>query len=85
MDDLNFPSEICPNKIGYILENQAPFINNKTNKEIMKRSRLRNKFLHSRSDVYIQQKPKLLRQSDAAGEKSIFLCNLNIPDENKIY
>ena len=30
---------------------QAPFINKKINKEIMKRSRLRNKFLNTKNDI----------------------------------
>ena len=35
----------------YVRANQAPFINKKINKEIMKRSRLRNKFLDKKSDI----------------------------------
>ena len=35
----------------YVRANQAPFINKKINKEIMKRSRLRNKFLNTKSDT----------------------------------
>ena len=59
----NHASDACTNKKGCILENQAPFINNKTNKEIMKKSRPRSKFLDSRSGAYIQYKPKLLCQN----------------------
>ena len=38
-------------KKRYVRANQAPFINKKINKEIMKRSRLRNKFLNTKSDI----------------------------------
>ena len=34
----------APLKKLYVRANQSPFINRKTNKELMKRSRLRNKF-----------------------------------------
>ena len=38
-------------KKRYVPANQAPFMNKKMNKEIMKRSRLRNKFLNTKSDI----------------------------------
>ena len=41
----------APLKKRYVRANQAPFMNKKINKEIMKRSRLRNKFLNSKSDI----------------------------------
>ena len=41
----------APIKKRYVLANQAPFINKKINKEIMKRLRLRNKFLNTKSDI----------------------------------
>ena len=41
----------APLKKRYVRANQAPFMNKKINKEIMKRSRLRNKFLKSKTDV----------------------------------
>ena len=40
-----------PMKKRFVRANQAPFVNKKISKEIMKRSRLRNKFLHSKSDI----------------------------------
>ena len=40
-----------PIKQRYIRANQAPFINKTVNKEIMERSRLRNKFLNTKSDI----------------------------------
>ena len=41
----------APIKKRYVPVNQVPFINKKINKEIMKRSRLRNKFLNTKSDI----------------------------------
>ena len=41
----------APIKKRYVRANQAPFINKKINKEIMKRSRLRNKFLNTKNDI----------------------------------
>ena len=41
----------APIKKRYVPANQAPFINKKINKDIIKRSRLRNKFLNTKSDI----------------------------------
>ena len=41
----------APMKKRLVRANQAPFINKKISKEIMKRSRLRNNFFHSKSDI----------------------------------
>ena len=41
----------APLKKRYVRANQSPFINRKLNKEIMKMSRLRNKFLNTKSDI----------------------------------
>ena len=41
----------APIKQRYVRPNQAPFINKTINKDIMKRSRLRNKFLNTKSDI----------------------------------
>ena len=41
----------APIKQRYVRANQAPFINKTINKEIMKRSRLRNKFLNTKIDI----------------------------------
>ena len=41
----------APIKKRYVRANQAPFIDKTINKHIMKRSRLRNKFLNSKSDI----------------------------------
>ena len=40
----------APSKKKYIGANQAPFMTKELNEEIMTRSRLRNKFLHCRSE-----------------------------------
>ena len=39
------------NKKWHVRANQAIFINKKINKEIMKRSRLRSKFLNTKNDI----------------------------------
>ena len=41
----------APIKQRYVRANQAPCINKTINKEIMKRSWLRNKFLNTKSDI----------------------------------
>ena len=41
-----------PTKKRYARANQAPYMNKKLSKEIMKRSCLRNKFLNTISDLY---------------------------------
>ena len=41
----------APLKKRYVRANQSPFMNKKLSKEIMKRSRLRNKFLNTKSDI----------------------------------
>ena len=50
----------APTKKRYARATQAPYMNKKLSKEIMKRSRLRNKFLNRRSDLdrkaYIKQR-----------------------------
>ena len=41
----------APSKARYTRANQALYMNKKLSKEIMKRSRLRNKFLNTKSDL----------------------------------
>ena len=41
----------APMKQKYVRANQAPFMTKTLSKEIMKRSRLRNKYLHTKSDI----------------------------------
>ena len=48
----------APLKKRYVMANQAPFIDKNNNKHIMKRSRLRNKFLNTKSDIILTVKVK---------------------------
>ena len=41
----------APTKKRYTRANQAPYMNKKLSKEIMERSRLRNRFLNTRKDL----------------------------------
>ena len=79
----------APLKKRYVRANQAPLINKKINKEIMKRSRLRNKFLNSKSDVdhRAYNKQRNLCVSLIRKEKKSFFSNLNTKDinENKTF
>ena len=79
----------APMKKRFVRANQAPFVNKKISKKIMKRSRLRNKFLHSKSDIDRKAYNKqcnicvtLIRQ-----EKKNFYSNLNMRDvtDNKMF
>ena len=79
----------APMKKRFVRANQVPFVNKKISKEIMKRSCLRNKFLHSKSDIdrkaYNKQRNicvTLIRQ-----EKKNFYSNLNMRDvtDNKMF
>ena len=71
-----------PIKKRYVRANQAPFMNKRINKEIVKRRRLRNKFLNTKSDIdrraYNKQGNKcvmLIRQ-----QKKNFFSKLNTRD-----
>ena len=79
----------APTKKKYVRANQAPFITKTLSKEIMKRSRLRNKFLNTKSDidrkVYNKQRNyvvSLLRK-----EKKEFYGNLDISKvtDNRVF
>ena len=67
----------APIKKRYVRANQAPFINKKINKEIMKRSRLRNKFLNTKSgiDRKAHHKQRNLCVSLIRREKNFFSNN----------
>ena len=41
----------APIKKRYVQANQASFVNSKTHKELMRRTRLRNKFIDSKTDA----------------------------------
>ena len=69
--------------------NQAPFINKKINKEIMKSSRLRNKFLNTKSAINRKayNKQRNLCASLIRSEKKNFFSNINTSDitDNKTF
>ena len=79
----------APIKKRYVRANQAPFINKKINKEIMKRSRLRNKFLNTKSDIdrKAYNKQRNLCVSLIRSEKKNFFSNINTCDitDNKTF
>ena len=69
----------APSKKRYVSANQFPFMNKKLSQEIMKRSRLRNKFLNAKSDI---DRKACNRQcsyvfSLLRNEKKNFYSNLN--------
>ena len=72
----------APIKKRYVRANQAPFIKKKTNKEIMKRSRLRNKFLNTKSDIdrKAYNKQRNLCVSLIRSEKKNFFSNIDTSD-----
>ena len=72
----------APIKQRYVRANQAPFINKTINKEIMKRSRLRNKFLNTKSDIdrKAYNKQRNLCVSLIWREKKNFFNNISTPD-----
>ena len=73
----------------YVRANQAPFINKTINKEIMKRSRLRNKFLNTKSDIdrKAYNKQRNLCVSLIRREKKNFFNNISTRDitDNKTF
>ena len=72
----------APIKQRYVRENQAPFVNKTINKEIMKRSLLRNKFLNSESDIdrKAYNKQRNLSVSLIMREKKNFFNNISTLD-----
>ena len=79
----------APIKKWYVRANQAPFINKKIKKEIMKRSRLRNKFLNTKSDIdrKAYNKQRNLCVSLVRSDKKYFFSNINTSDitDNKTF
>ena len=69
--------------------NQAPFINKKINKEIMKKSRLRNKFLNTKGDIDRKghNEQRNLCVSLIKSERKNFFSNINTSDitDNKTF
>ena len=100
-DQQNFPFKIlkesanitldkhAPLKKRYVRANQSPFMNKKLSKEIMKRSRLRNKFLNTKGDIdrksYSKQHNYVI--SLLRNEKKNFYSNLDtkIVIDHKIF
>ena len=74
----------APRKKKYTRANQAPFLTKEINKEIMTRSRLRNKFLRCRSDenkkAYNEQRNRCVKLVRSA--KKAHYSNLSIKDVN---
>ena len=72
----------APHKKKYTRANQAPFLTKEINKEIMTRSRLRNKFLRCRSDenkkAYNEQRNRCVKLVRSA--KKAHYSNLSIKD-----
>ena len=79
----------APIKKRYVRTNQAIFINKKINKEIMKRSRLKNKFLNAKSDIgrKAYNKQRNLCVSLIRSEKKNFFGNISTCDitDNKTF
>ena len=79
----------APLKKRYVRANQSPFMNKKLSKKIMKRSRLRNKFLNTKSDIdrkaYNKQRNYVV--SLLRNEKKNFYSNLDtkIVIDNKTF
>ena len=74
----------APRKKKYTRANQVPFLTKEINKEIMTRSRLRNKFLRCRSDenkkAYNEQRNRCVKLVRSA--KKAHYSNLTIKDVN---
>ena len=72
----------APIKQRYVCANQAPFINKTINEEIMERSRLRNKFLRTKSDIdkKAYNKQRNLCVSLIRREKKNFYNNISTRD-----
>ena len=68
----------APLKKRYVRANQSPFMNKKLSKEIMKRSRLRNKFLNTKSDIDRKacNKQRNYVVSLLRNKRKNFYCNL---------
>ena len=78
-----------PIKKRFLRANEAPFINKKINKEIMKRSRLGNRFLNAKGDIdrKAYNKQRNLCVNLIRGKKKNFFSNINTNDiiDNKTF
>ena len=79
----------APIKKRYVRANQASFINSKIHKEVMRRTRLRNKFIDSKTDAdrIAYNKQRNYCVSPIRKEKKAYYSNLNIRDvtDNKTF
>ena len=79
----------APIKQRYVHANQAPFTNKTINIEIMKRPRLRNKFLNTKSDIdrKAYNKQRNLCMGLISREKKNFFNNISTRDitDNKTF
>ena len=77
----------APIKQRYVCANQAPVINKTVNKKILKRSRLRNKFLSTKSDIdrKAYNKQHNLCVSLIRWEKKNFFNNISDITDNKTF
>ena len=73
----------------YVRANEAPFMNKRINKEIMKKSRLRNKFLNTKSDIdrRAYNKQRNICVTSISQQKKNFFSKLNTRDitDNKTF
>ena len=77
----------APIKWRYVRENQAPFINKKIKKEIITRSRVRNEFLNTKSDIDRRAYNKKLNLCVSLIRRVKFLNNFSTRDitDNKTF
>ena len=79
----------APSKTRYVRANQAPYMNKKLSKEIMKRSRLRNKFLNTRSEldrkVYNKQRNYVVNLLRNVKKEFYGNLNTNVLTENRTF
>ena len=79
----------APIKKRYARANQASFINSRIHKEVMRRTRLRNKFIDSKTDAdrIAYNKQRNYCVSPIRKEKKAYYSNLNIRDvtDNKTF
>ena len=85
----NILQKHAPIKKRYVRANQGSFINSKVHKEVMRRTRLRNKFIEFKTDAnrIAYNKQRNYCASLILKEKIAYYSNLNVRDvtENKTF
>ena len=85
----NILQKHAPLRKRYVRANQVPFIDKNINKHIMKRSRLRNKFLNTKSDIdrkaYNTQRNLCVSLISQAKKQFFSNLNTNVATENKTF